>query len=183
MNTYITIALAVLGAFALYSLLAPFAKSIGDNLESSARSAFSRRRRFALANTITATRYTDGKKTLTADAAVARHQLLKSGSSETAVALATSAAKPLAIARGAYDSGDPVAAYLLGASHGTEIGIADAAITVDVRVVPGTTAGRIRALPGTTGSYWVCGTALTAAANAGDEFEFIPCVPYLVAVP
>ena len=142
-----------------------------------------RRRRVALANTITAARYTDGKKTLTADAAIARHQLLKSGSSETAVALATSAAKPLGIARGAYDSGDPVAVYLLGASHGTEIGIADAAIAVDARVVPGTTAGRLRTLPAVTGTYWVCGTALTAAGAAGDEFEFIPSVPYPVVVP
>ena len=142
-----------------------------------------RRNRVAIANTINACRYLNGVKTLTADAAIARHQVVKTGAAETSVALGTTAAKPIGIVRGAWDSGDAAAVHLFGAAQGTEIGIADAAIAVDVRLTPGTTSGRLRTMPAGAGTYWICGNALTAAAAAGDEFEFVPCTPYAVIVP
>lgn len=137
----------------------------------------------ALANIITATRYSNGRKTLTANEAVLRHALVKFDTTETTALNCTTAAIPLGIARAELASGDQGDIAILGAAPGTEIAIADAAIARDAFIVPAVTAGRARTLPGTTGTYYVFGRAITAAGAAADEFEFAPCVPYKVVVP
>lgn len=137
----------------------------------------------AMANLITATRYNNGIKTYTANEAVLRNALVKFDTTETTVLNCATTAIPIGIANAELASGDPGAIRVLGACPGTEIGIADAAIAKDALLAPGTTAGRIRTLPATTGTWWVVGKALTAAGAAADEFEFAPCAPYKVVVP
>lgn len=136
-----------------------------------------------LANLITATRYNNGRKTLTANEAVLRHALVKFDTTDSTILNCTTSAIPLGVARGELASGDGGDIAILGSTPGTEIAIADAAIARDAFVVPAATAGRARTLPGTTGTYYVFGRAITAAGAAADEFEFSPCTPYKVVVP
>ena len=136
-----------------------------------------------LANLITATRYSYGMKPLTANELILRHALVRFDTTELTVLNCNTAGIPLGVARAELASGDIGNIAILGASSGTEIAIADAAIARDAFIVPAVTAGRARTLPVTTGTYYVFGRAITAAGAAADEFEFAPCVPYKVVVP
>jgi hypothetical protein len=61
--------------------------------------------------------------------------------------------------------------------------IAAAAIAVDALVVPDlATPGRVKTLPGTTGTYMVIGRSRFTVAAAGDPVSIAHCVPYAVAV-
>lgn len=62
--------------------------------------------------------------------------------------------------------------------------VAAAAIAAGDRLVPDlATPGRVKTIPGTTGTYMVIGRARYAAAAAGDPVSIIHNVPREVAVP
>lgn len=133
-------------------------------------------------NTILATIYPTGKKTYAATAALKRWDLLKF-TSKLAADICTSSDIPFGVALHASDAADSAAVAVLGAFPGTMIGTADAAITLGDRLVCGSsTAGRIKTYPGTTGTWYVIGIAITAASGAGVEFEYAPCLPLKIVV-
>lgn len=71
---------------------------------------------------------------------------------------------------------DPVNVAHFGGAGRTLKGVASAAITAGDFLVPAAN-GQVRTLPGSSGTYYIIGRALTAAAAAADEVEFDPCVP------
>lgn len=63
-------------------------------------------------------------------------------------------------------------------------GVAAAAIAVNAQVVADlATPGRVKTIPGTTGTYIVIGRSRFTVAGAGDPVSIQHCVPYAVAVP
>jgi len=61
--------------------------------------------------------------------------------------------------------------------------VAEAAIAVDALLVQGVgTPGRVKTLPGTTGTYFVIGRSRFTVANAGDPVSIAHCLPYAVVV-
>lgn len=127
-------------------------------------------------------RHADGNLTLLADAALADHNLrVKLGSDANHFAVAGAEAA-LGICTDDPDTAeDPYNVALLGAAKGTLVGVASAAIAAGDYIV-GQTTGRFRTLPTSAGTYYVEGKAVTAASADGDEFEFVPCLPYAVTV-
>ncbi len=136
-----------------------------------------RKGRIALANIAEGT-HLDGKVTYLADAALStRHLVGKIGSDASHVAACGTSDIPLGtITDEATAAEDPVSVSVFGAAPGTRRGVASAAITAGDMVVPAAS-GKLRTLPGSAGTYYICGRALTAAAADGDVIEFAPCLP------
>ena len=143
-----------------------------------------RRDAIVLANAATTEAFfPDGRPTLLTDGALAqKHLLVKRGSDDDHVAAAGVSDQPLGVVPDEATAAEklvPVA--VLGAVKGTLLGVASGAILAKARLVPGA-AGTVRTLPATTGTYWVVGTALRAAADTA-RVSFIPTTPYPVVVP
>ncbi len=119
-----------------------------------------------------------GNRTYLADAAItARHLVVKSGSDLNHIAVAGTGDIPLGVVDDQADAAeDPVNVQLLGAKRGTILMTASAAIALDAMVVSAAS-GKIRTLPGTTGTYYIIGRAREAAGADGDVIEVIPCFP------
>lgn len=116
-----------------------------------------------------------GRKTYRADAAITtRYLLVKLGSDSAHVAVAGAADIPIGIATdepGAAE--DAVNVDLLGSAHGTKLGVASGAIPAGAFIVPDAN-GKVRALPGTTGTYYIIGRALSATSADGDPIQYDP---------
>lgn len=69
-----------------------------------------------------------------------------------------------------------------GAIIGTQRVQAAAAVALDAQVVSGA-AGQARTLPGASGTYYIIGRAIQAAAAQNDQFEIAPCYPIQRVVP
>lgn len=119
-----------------------------------------------------------GSITKLADAAITtRHLLVKIGSDAGHVALAGVSDIPLGVATDESAAAeDPVNVALLGVTESTLLGVASAAITAGDLLVPAAN-GKLRTLPGTTGTYNIIGRAITAAGADGDTIEFVPSFP------
>lgn len=119
-----------------------------------------------------------GSITKLADAAITtRHLLVKIGSDSGHVALAGVSDIPLGVATDEPAAAeDPVNVALLGVTESTLLGVASAAITAGDLLVPAAN-GKLRTLPGTTGTYNIVGRAITAAGADGDTIEFVPSFP------
>lgn len=127
--------------------------------------------------------HANGKITRKCDAALSDGVLVKAGTDDAHVAVATAATdNPIGIAASATDAAEDEVGVELFSSPGTKKGVALAAIAVGARVCAAT-AGKVQTLPTTVnGTYYVVGRALTAAADAGDEIEYEGCVPYPVVI-
>lgn len=125
-----------------------------------------------------------GLKSYLTDAVIGTRYLVgKLGSDAEHIAVAVHGDIPLGVITDeAGGANEPVTVQLLGSHPGTVKVVADAAIAAGAFVVLATTAGRVRTLPGTTGTYYIIGRALTAAGAAGDELTVdpTPCVQRVV---
>src|SRR4051812_46976208 len=104
-----------------------------------------------------------GRATRLADAAFTeRYMLCKAGSDASHIAIAGVAVIPLAVVPDMTPTTDvsdltyPLPVNFLGLNEDTERMIASAAIAIDAFVVAAAS-GRIRTLPGTTGTYYIIG--------------------------
>ncbi|MES2692782.1 MAG: capsid cement protein [Verrucomicrobiota bacterium] len=123
-------------------------------------------------------------KTYLADAAISTRFLVgKIGTDASHVALAGVSDIPLGIiADEAAAAEDAVMVRLLGVQNEGGIAIASAAITAGDLLVPAAN-GKVRTLPGTSGTYYILGRAIKAAGADGDQVEFVPSFPMQRVVP
>lgn len=142
-----------------------------------------RRTRWQVANIAEGTSET-GVRTYFADAAITnRNLLVKIGSDADHIALAGTADIGIGFAIDQADAAeDPVAVNLLGAAGGTVLGVAAAAITAGDQLVSAAN-GQVRTLPATTGTYYIVGRAIQAAAAQGDVLQIAPSFPIQRVVP
>lgn len=135
------------------------------------------RERYEFANIAEGT-YSTGNMSRLADAALStRHLVVKIGSDINHVAVAGTADIALGVVNDAAEAAeDPVNVQILGRAEGTILMVASAAITAGDMVVTAAS-GKIRTLPGTTGTYYIIGRALEAAAADGDVINVAHCFP------
>jgi hypothetical protein len=119
-----------------------------------------------------------GQKTYKATAAITSRYLVgKIGADAAHIAVAGAADIPIGfITDEAEAAEDLVNVNLLGTAHSTQLGIASGAIALGAFVVADAS-GKVRALPGTSGTYYIIGRALNAPAADGDTVEIDPCAP------
>lgn len=119
----------------------------------------------------------DGAKTLRADAPSAQeHLLVAVGSDADHYAIAASGSVPIGTQLGAPAGADEyVAVALLGSASSTRTMVASGAITAGTHVVLDDS-GKVKANPGTSGTYTLVGVALSAALADGDLIDVDPCV-------
>lgn len=134
-------------------------------------------RRYQFANNQVGVR-PGGRRTYLANAAITTKNLVVDiGTDANHIALAGTSSIALGVAMDEAEAAeDAVAVQLFGAVEGTVLVVASAAITAGALVVTNTN-GKVRTLPGTTGTYYVLGRALTAAGADGDVIEIAPCFP------
>ena len=119
-----------------------------------------------------------GRITKKADAAIStRHLVVKIGSDANHIAVAGTGDIALGVCQDEPSAAEELAAVqLLGCAGRTVTMVASAAISAGALVVTAAS-GKIRTLPGTTGTYYVIGRALEAAGADGDPIEVEPCFP------
>lgn len=123
-----------------------------------------------------------GDHAIVLEAAVAsRHLLLKKGAAADGALICTAADRPFGFAEDEGAIGDKISMKRLGIGGRSTLAIASEAIAADDRLVPDA-GGKVRKLPVAAGTYWVCGTAVTAAVGDNDPFEVIDCTPFQVVV-
>lgn len=139
--------------------------------------------RFEFANIGEGT-YQTGNMSRLADAALStRHLCVKIGSDVNHVAVAAAADIALGVANDAAEAAeDPVNVQILGRADGTILMTASGAIALGAMVVTDAS-GKIRTLPGTTGTYYIIGRALEAAGADGDVINVAHCFPIQRVVP
>lgn len=123
-------------------------------------------------------------KTIETAALAQRHLLVSPGTSQDKIVVCpVSAGIPLGTCTDEGAVGDTVNVQLLGSAEGTVLMVAEAEITTNVFVVPGgTTAGTVRALPETGGTYYIVGRVVKGgAAGAIIEVDPVPCVQRVVS--
>lgn len=122
--------------------------------------------------------YCEGVKTYKVDAAFSsRFLLCKVGTDVDHVDIAGTSDIPLGInTDSAAAAEEEVAVALFGAAEGTRRVVASAAISVGDMVVSAAN-GKVRTLPGTTGTYYIIGRAIKAASADGDVIEISPTFP------
>lgn len=145
-----------------------------------------------LANAITAINITPkGRGTRLADASFTlRYLLCKIGSDASHIAICTASDIPLGVVpdstptadQAASDLSYPLPVNLLGRCEDTERMVASGAITLGAFVVADA-AGKVKTLPTATGTYYIIGRALTAAAADLDLIEISSCFPIINRVP
>lgn len=118
-----------------------------------------------------------GAVTRLADAVISTKNLVvKIGSDEDHIAAAGVSDIPLGVCTDEADAiGDEVNVNLLGSAQETQLGVASGAIAAGDMIVPGA-GGTVRTLPASSGTYYIIGRALKAAADGGNV-EFDPCLP------
>ncbi|HEY1110814.1 MAG TPA: capsid cement protein [Opitutaceae bacterium] len=122
--------------------------------------------------------FAPSNKTYLTDSAIStRFLIAKLGSDVSHVTLAGVNDVPLGvIADEAAAAEDAVAVRLFGLQGEGGIGVASAAISAGDLLVPAAN-GKLRTLPGTSGTYYIIGRALKAAGADGDPIEFVSSFP------
>jgi hypothetical protein len=114
-------------------------------------------------------------------AVTTRHLLWGFGAAAGSVKLATASVVPLGTIDNVESStGQNMTVLLLGKGS-TKKMVASEAITYGEHVYA-TAGGKVSDLPGTTGTYYCVGIALTAAGADGDIIEVQDCVPFAQVV-
>jgi hypothetical protein len=127
--------------------------------------------------------HTDSVSKLTDAAIATRHLLYRRGSDDNHIAAsaASDALPPLGpVADEAAAAEEYVAVQLLGKGS-TKLMIASEAMTVGDEVWTAA-AGKVQDRTAAAGTYWIVGTALTAAGADGDIIEVQDCVPIRITV-
>jgi hypothetical protein len=125
----------------------------------------------------------DGALAKRADAAITdRHRLVKFGSDANHIALCGAGDLPLGPCPDEPEAAeDPCAVLALGAVRGTVKMVASEAIDAGEQVYTAAS-GKVQDLPGGAGTYYLVGTAATAAGAADEEIEVIPSYPIKVVI-
>lgn len=127
--------------------------------------------------------HANGRLTKFCDAALATSNLLlKKGTDASHVAVTAAATDyPMGFNYAPTDAAeDTVGLHLLGKGGDTKLGVASGAIAADDRLVPAA-AGKVQTIPTASGTYWVIGRAVTAAAD-GEPVEVDDCHPFQVTI-
>ncbi|MBI5770827.1 MAG: DUF2190 family protein [Verrucomicrobia bacterium] len=124
-----------------------------------------------------------GRVTRLADAAITtRNAVVKIGSDAAHIAVAGTGDIAIGVCQDEPSAAeDPVSVVHFGSADRTLLVVASAAISAGDMIVTAAS-GKVRALPGTTGTYYIIGRALTAATADGDTIELDPCFPVQRAV-
>ncbi len=124
-----------------------------------------------------------GNKTFLVDAAIStRHLLVKFGSDAVHVAVCGASNVPLGVCTDEPEAAeDATNVSLLGAAQGTRLMVASEALSAGDKLYTAA-GGKVQNLPGSAGTYYLVGVALTAAAADGDELEVLPCFPVAAVV-
>lgn len=124
-----------------------------------------------------------GRTTRATDAAITTRFLLgKIGSDANHIAVSGSSDIPIGVITDeSVAAEDLVNVNLLGCNAETQRMVASGVINAGDFIVPDAS-GKVKTLPGTTGTYYIVGRALTAAAADLDVIEVdpIPCVQRVV---
>lgn len=134
-------------------------------------SAYQRPRRVRFAN-IAEGRHATGNVTKLTDASISTRYLLgKDGSDDNHIAACGASDIPLGVITDeASAAEEPVNVAILGNAVGTLLVVASEAITVGEHVYTAAS-GKVQDLPGSAGTYYEVGVALTAASADGDVIE------------
>ena len=136
----------------------------------------------ALANAYTEVTTHKHKASYLSDGALTRYLLLKFGSDSRHVTTCGANDVPLGNSEDAPDAAEyPTEVAILGLSDSSRVMIASEAITVGSPVFTAAS-GKVQDLPGTSGTYYQVGFALTASAADGDQIEIATCVPIKTVV-
>lgn len=185
------ITLMLLGCLILAVLVAAVAPSIvtkwGNTNWSSLRSvrrAFGLHTGLARINALTDGTHATGRiGHLLADAALTtRYLLVKTGSDASHFAANGASDLPLGVCVDEPSAAEePATIAFLGAFSGTIKMVGSEAISAGADVYAAAS-GKVQDQPGTAGTYYRVGRAVTACAGDGDAFEVTPCLPQLVRV-
>lgn len=116
-----------------------------------------------------------------AEAAIAaRHLLYKKGTADNQVAACGAADVPLGTVDNIVDADERVSVLLLGKGP-TKKMVASEAITVGEQVFTAAN-GKVQDTPSGAGTYYLVGTALSAAGADNDLIEVQDCVPVKLVV-
>lgn len=139
-------------------------------------------RNLIVAANVAESQYQGGKRTYYLDEAVTTKNLLvKAGTDSDHVAICGVSDTPKGFCPDEGAIGDEVEVRLLGAGHQeTGLAVASGAIAADDRLVPAA-GGKVKTLPATSGTYWIVGKSIKAAAD-GEPVELIEFTPYQVTV-
>jgi hypothetical protein len=143
-----------------------------------------RRRNLISAANVAEGVHADGIKSYQVDAALTETFLLvKVGSDAGHVGVCGNDEIPDGIAQSEITAaniveGLQIAVGLLGAAKGTQFVRASEAIDpTTVKYVCSAASGRVKALPTTSGTYYIVGKPISVATAAGEILVIIPCVP------
>ena len=132
-----------------------------------------------------------GRCTRLADASFTlRYLLCKPGSDASHIAICTASDIPLGVVPDMTPTTDqansdlsyPLPVNLFGLNEDSERMIASGVIALGAFVVADA-AGKVKTLPTATGTYYIVGRALSAAAADLDQIEVAPCFPVINRVP
>lgn len=124
----------------------------------------------------------DAAVTRKTDAAITtRYLLYKVGSDAAHIAVGGASDIPIGTIEDEKSAAELTVAVNLLGKGGTKIMVASEAIDAGERVFAAGS-GKVQDLPGSTGTYYQVGIALTAASADGDKIEVLDCVPIAVAV-
>lgn len=118
-----------------------------------------------------------GRFTATASGAITEATLVKLSAAGT---VAANDGVPCGVAQSDADDGTEVGVQALGGCDRTVRMLASAAVVVNAIVIADST--KVKTLPTAGGTYYIVGTALTAADADGDSIEVAPCAPVKIVV-
>lgn len=118
-----------------------------------------------------------GRFTATASGTVTVNKLVKLSAAAT---VAANDGVPIGVAMATETDGYEVGVQALGGCDRTLKVIASAALVVNAILIADSE--KVKTLPTSGGTYYIVGTALTAADADGDEVEMAPCSPVKIVV-
>lgn len=118
-----------------------------------------------------------GRFNAVASSTVTIHKLVKLSA---AGVVAANDGVPIGVALATETDGYEVGVQALGGAGGTVIVTASAAVLVNAILIADSE--KVKTLPTAGGTYYIVGTAITAAAADGDELEMAPCSPVKIVV-
>lgn len=132
----------------------------------------------AAVNAITNVGYHQGGRfTATASGAVTANTLVKLSAAGT---VAANDGVPIGVALATEEDTYEVGVQALGGADRSVIVIASAAVAVNAILIADST--KVKTLPTSGGTYYIVGTAISAADADGDEVEMAPCSPVKIVV-
>jgi hypothetical protein len=118
-----------------------------------------------------------GRFTATASGTVTEKKLVKLSAAGT---VAANDGVPIGVAMATEGDGFEVGVQALGGADRTVVVVASAAVAVNAILIAD--GEKVKTLPVAGGTYYIVGTAITAASADNDELEMAPCSPVKIVV-